>query len=124
MAATFLGSGSDIIIRTGYPSSPHHFHAHKMLLALASSVFESMFLLPQPPNQAHNGNAGIPIVDVTESQEAMDIFFRLLYPMVERPRIINSGLPTIVALFEVADKYDIPSLGSDLGGCFVGAFEP
>ena len=84
------------------------------MLALASSFFEGMFSTPQPPNQVHNGNAGIPIVDVTESQETMDVLLRLLYPVVERPRIVDSDPSSLVALFEVADKYDIPSLSHTL----------
>ena len=106
--AFFTTNDGDIVLRAGpEPESRRDFRVHKFILSLASPVFKDMFAFPQPPNQTSNEQQ-IPIVDVPETPEVIDMTLRLIYPGVEPPKI--AGLSTLSALFSAADKYDIASI--------------
>ena len=103
----FTTSDGDVILRAGAdPNSKHVFRVHKFILSLASPVFKDMFALPQPPDQ--HDEHGLPIVDVSDPPESLDLILRLVYPGVEPPGIPD--IPTLTALLSAADKYNITSI--------------
>jgi hypothetical protein len=88
-------------------NSKHDFRVHKFILSLASPVFKDMFALPQPLDQTLDEQHGLPVVDVPEPPEALDIILRFIYPGVEPPKITKPSALTATLLS--ADKYDISS---------------
>ena len=108
--------GADVILRA---SGGKEFHAHKIVLSLASPVFRDMFSVPQPPPTE---SSELPIVDVNDPPEAFGIFLQTIYP-TRNPLITD--VETLVAVLRLADKYDakdvldihkdhLPSLSSNL----------
>ena len=89
--------GADIILRA---SGGQEFHAHKLVLSLASSVFRDMFSVPQPPPTEPSQ---LPIVDVNDSPEALEIFLLTIYP-TRKPLI--DDVQTLASVLRLADKYD------------------
>jgi hypothetical protein len=88
---------ADVILRA---SGGREFHAHKLVLSLASSVFRDMFSVPQPqPTEPSQ----LPIVDVNDPPGALEMFLRIIYPT--RTPLIND-LGTVAAVLRLADKYD------------------
>ena len=80
-------------------SDGKEFRVHRLILSLASPVFQGMFSLPQstnPPSQ-------IPSVDVAESSDVLQPFIQYLYPQ-SPPKI--SDLPMWAGLYTIADKYN------------------
>ena len=108
--------GADVILRA---SGGKEFHAHKIVLSLASPVFRDMFSVPQP---SPTESSELPIVDVNDPPEAFGIFLQTIYP-TRNPLITD--VETLVAVLRLADKYDakdvldihkdhLPSLSSNL----------
>jgi len=89
--------GADVILRA---SGEKEFHAHKLILSLASPVFRDMFSVPQPPPTE---SSELPIVDVNDPPEAFEIFLRTIYP-TRNPLITD--IQTLVTIIHLADKYD------------------
>jgi len=105
----FTANGGDVILRAGPDlRSKHDFRVHKVIISLASSVFEDMFGLPQPPGHGLNEAYQLPIVDVPDSPDVLDKLLRLIYPGVEPPEIAD--IPTVTALLSAADKYNIMTI--------------
>ena len=103
----FTTNGGDIILRAGPdPDSKRDFRVHKVILSLASPVFEDMFGFPQPPD--HTSNEQLPIVDIPEPPKVVDLILRLIYPGVEPPKITNLAILSV--LFSATDKYNIASI--------------
>jgi hypothetical protein len=89
---------ADVILRA---SGGRKFHAHKLVLSLASSVFRDMFSVPQPqPTEPSQ----LPIVDVNDPPGALEMFLRIIHPT--RTPLIND-LGTVAAVLRLADKYDV-----------------
>jgi hypothetical protein len=88
---------ADVILRA---SGGKEFHAHKLVLSLASPVFRDMFSVPQPPATK---SSQLPIVDVDDPPEALEAFLQIIYP-TRNPLIEN--IETLVAVLRLADKYD------------------
>jgi len=104
----FTTHDGDIILRAGTePDSKRDFRVHKFILGLASSVFKDMFAFPQPSDQTLNEHQ-LPVVDVLDPPEALDVILRLIYPGVEPPKITEQK--TLSALLLTADKYNITSI--------------
>jgi len=89
--------GADVILRA---SGGKEFHAHKVILSLASPVFRDMFSVPQPPSA---DSSQLPIVDVNDPPEAFEMFLRTIYP-TRNPLITD--VETLVTILRLADKYD------------------
>ena len=89
---------ADIILRA---SGGKEFHAHKLVLSLASPVFRDMFSVPQPPPT--NESPKLPVVDVHDSPEALEIFLQFIYPI--RNPVIRDAY-TLASIVRLADKYD------------------
>lgn len=123
LSATFIMStkwqnlpDADIILRA---SEGKEFHAHKVVLSLASPVFRDMFSVPQPPPAK---SSKLPIVDVHDPPEALEIFLQIIYPT--RNPVIHD-VDILASVLHLADKYDakdtldvhkdyLPSTYSDL----------
>ena len=105
----FTTDDGDVVLRVGTePGSKHDFRVHKVILSLASPVFKDTFTFPQPPGQTLYEQHQLPVVEVLDPPEVMDTILRLIYPGVEPPKITE--LPTLSALFLIADKYNITSI--------------
>ena len=87
---------ADVILRA---SGGKEFHAHKLILSLASTVFRDMFSVPQPPPTEPTQ---LPIVDVDDPPEALEIFLQIIYPTHNPP--INN-IETLVSILRLAEKY-------------------
>ena len=87
---------ADVILRA---SGGKEFHAHKLILSLASPVFRDMFSIPQPPD----GSSQIPIVDIGDPPEALEIFLQVIYPFCNPP---IDDVEAVASLLRLADKYD------------------
>ena len=89
--------GADIILRT---SGGKEFHAHKIVLSLASPVFRDMFSLPR---LLSTESSQLPTVDVNDPPEAFEAFLRIIYPT--RGPLVND-IETLTSVLRLADKYD------------------
>ena len=87
---------ADVILRA---SGGKEFHAHKLILSLASPVFRDMFSIPQPSD----GLSQIPIIDVGDPPETLEIFLQIIYPF-PKPHI--DDVEAVASLLRLADKYD------------------
>jgi hypothetical protein len=109
----FTTDGGDVILRAGQePGSKHDFCVHKFILSLASSVFKDMFTFPQPHNQNHNDQSELPVVNVPDPPEVLDVILRFIYPGVEPPKFTDVRL--VSTLLSAADKYHIASMSPSL----------
>lgn len=88
---------ADIVLRA---LGEKEFHGHKLILSLASPVFRDMFSVPQPPS---TGSSQVPIIDVSDSPEALEVLLQTIYPTCN-PLITDVG--TLASVIRLADKYD------------------
>jgi len=49
-----------------------------MILSIASPIFETMFLLPQPGTEK-----SLPVCDLSEDAKTVEVLLRLIYPVEE-----------------------------------------
>jgi len=88
---------ADVILRA---SGGKEFHAHKIVLSLASPVFRDMFSVPQPqPTESSK----LAVVDVHDPPEALETFLQIVYPTPDPP--INDT-ETLASVLRLADKYN------------------
>ena len=92
----FDAPDADVILRS---SDGKDLRVHRLILSLASPVFQGMFNLPQSTELSPE----TPTIDVPESSDILQPFFRYLYPR-SLPKI--SDLAMWTALYAVADKYN------------------
>ncbi|KAF7795260.1 hypothetical protein EIP86_006412 [Pleurotus ostreatoroseus] len=92
---------ADLVLCSSSPDRIQ-FHVHKCVLAASSTFFDDMFSLPQGPTEC----ASPPVVDVAESTHTLENLLRLIYP-VPRPKL--DSLDELVAMLEVATKYEVAS---------------
>ena len=93
----FAAPDADIILRS---SDGKEFRVHKVILSLASPVFQGMLDLPQPTKTPPSK---IPTVDVPESSNVLEPFLQYLYPR-SPPKVPD--LAMWEALYTIADKYN------------------
>ena len=108
----FDAPDADVILRS---SDGKEFRVHRLILSLASPVFQGMFNLPQstePPSQ-------IPSIDVPESSDILQPFIQYLYPQ-SPPKI--SDLSMWAALYTIADKYGVEAVMDPLRDMLVSRF--
>jgi len=92
---------ADFILRSSLPATD--FHVHRLILSLASPFFDQMLSLPQPPTK-ESQLTKIPIVEVSESPEILQLLLQFIYP-VPNP-IIDDDLNTLILVLHAAVKYD------------------
>ncbi|KZT04004.1 uncharacterized protein LAESUDRAFT_814392 [Laetiporus sulphureus 93-53] len=113
-AAPFNKHNADVILRT---SDQVDFHVHKAILGFASPFFEDMFELPQPSQadeaQSTCPDTGLPIVEVTEDSETLDLLLRLCYP-IDDP-LLDKHKP-LGRLLNTAMKYQMQRVVTQLLG--------
>lgn len=94
---------ADIILRT---SDKFDFFVHVPILRLASTVFDAMLSIPQPPSATNDTQTSPtrPIIDLTEDSATMDHLLRYCYPVTDP---IITDLDILDRILTAADKYDI-----------------
>lgn len=93
----FQALDADAILRS---SDGKELLVHKLILSLASPVFQGLFSLPQPKDPAPTHT---PIVDVPESSDILKPFIQCLYPL---PPPEVSDVAMWMDLYITADKYN------------------
>ena len=98
---------ADFILRSSLPVTDYH--VHRLLLSLASPFFDQMLSLPQPsPKEL----AKIPVVEVSEVPEILQLLLQFIYPMPNP--IIDDDLDTLILVLHAAIKYEILPAIDDL----------
>lgn len=101
--APFNSSTTDCILRS---ADNVDFRVHKLVLSLASPVFESMFSLPGPnshaPNNAQERRDALPVITLPEESAVLDPLLRLCYPTTS-PTLTQ--LSKTMILYDALDKY-------------------
>ncbi|KAI0769169.1 hypothetical protein BC629DRAFT_794768 [Irpex lacteus] len=105
-SAVFDAINADIILTS---SDEVRFRVHKSILANASSVFEAMFDLPQ--QMTTSGEDELPTIPLAEPGLVLEQVLRFCYPSLNGN---VSDLHTLRLLFQVADKYDMRGVTSQL----------
>ena len=98
-------SQADVVVR----SSDHvDFRVHKSILASSSPVFNNMFSLAQPSNEAVYG---LPFVQLSEDAEIVRALITALYPI---PPEMPASYDRTLALLAAAQKYDMGTVQSSI----------
>lgn len=108
----FEAPDADVILRS---LDGKDFRVHKVILSLASPVFQDMFSLPQstePPSQ-------IPTIDVPEPSDILEPFIQYLYPR-SPPKIPDTTM--WAALYTIADKYNAEAVMDPLRDMLIPRF--
>ncbi|KAG8994324.1 hypothetical protein FRB90_000453 [Tulasnella sp. 427] len=92
------GSPGDCIIQT---ADGTQFVVYRVILSLASSVWNDMFSLPQSSDTFSGEH---PVITVDEDPETMETLLTMLYPM-EPPQVTSYDLA--IKLVQACDKYFI-----------------
>jgi hypothetical protein len=108
----FEAADADTILR---PSDGKELCVHKVILSLASPVFQGMFNLPQPTGFSPK----IPKIDVSESSDILQPLIQYLYPC-SPPEI--SDISMWAALYAIADKYSVGPVMDLLRGMLIPRF--
>ena len=90
----FTADDADIILRASRCDAPRDFRVHRIILSIVSPVFKDMFDVPQPIPPASPAEATIPIINVDDTPEDLEVFLRVIYPF---------GLPTMSTLDAISD---------------------
>jgi len=107
-ASPFDHPKADVILRS---SDGIDFYVFKLLLTLASPVFEAMCDLPRPAvGTCDDTKDGFPIVNMQEDSKTLDILLRFLYPstLAEDPSL--ESLTDILAIIGAARKYSLDTV--------------
>jgi len=97
----FTTEDGDVILRVGPDGT---FRVHKLVLSLASAVFEGLFRAAQPDHS----QGGLPTIPITDPPESVDLLLRFVYPGVVPPTITDTA--ALSALLTIADKYGVPAI--------------
>lgn len=74
--APFDDQSADVILRS---SDGVNFHVYKIILSLSSSVFQSMFTLPQPSAPSMSVST-VPVIEMAEHSTVLTPLLRACYP--------------------------------------------
>ena len=108
----FDAPDADVILRS---SDGKELRVHRLILSLASPVFQGMFSLPQPTEPPSQ----IPNVDVPESSDILQPFIQYIYPR-SPPKI--SDISMWAALYTMADKYNAEAVADSLRDMLIPRF--
>lgn len=100
-ASPFDYGNADVILRS---SDEVDFRVHKLILSVASPVFDSMFPFPHPTVSAEDNQDGLPVVRLAENCRTLDNLLRICYPTPD-PEL--DDLEDIGTVFGAAKKYDM-----------------
>jgi hypothetical protein len=101
---TFDGPDADVILRAPLqPGSDEFkdFRVHKLVLSIASGVFQDILSIPQPPHYPSEDTT-LDIVGVTDPAMVFETFLQFIYPG-DSPAI--EDLRLVDDIFRLADKY-------------------
>ena len=108
----FNATDADIILRS---SDGKDFRVHRLILSLASPVFQGMFALPRfadtPPET--------PSVDLPDPSEVLEPFIQYLYPR-SPPNITD--IPMWEGLYTIAEKYHTEAVTGPLRDMLIPRF--
>jgi hypothetical protein len=99
--APFDDARADLILQS---SDKVHFRVFKIILSLASPIFNDMFSIPSPP--IHDE---VQVVPLSEHSTALDVALRHIYP-VRTPTAEGNTLHYASILAEFARKYQVEAL--------------
>lgn len=99
LSTDFRANDADVIICA---ASTLNFHAHKLILSLASPIFKDMFTVPQPSSDPPDT---LPHVDVQDSPKTWEIILRTIYPDQPTPTI--DTLDNLESLLFAAHAYEM-----------------
>jgi len=110
---TFGGPDADVILRA--PLQPgsdefEDFHVHKLILSIASRIFQDTFSIPRPPRRTSEDTA-LDVVNVEETAKVLETFLQLIYPV--QPPVFDD-LQLVDDLFRVTDKYGVDGVYAKL----------
>ena len=83
----------------------HEFPTYKAFFSYTSPVFKDMFSTPQPVSFESTPEATLPVIDISDTPEDLEVFLHIIYP---------SWSPTMSTLDEVShglimfNKYQMP----------------
>ncbi|KAH9951148.1 hypothetical protein B0H21DRAFT_888504 [Amylocystis lapponica] len=107
----FNKPSADIILIS---SDDVEFRVHRIILAEASTFFETLFALPQPASTQFSGAGeqtanhtdpnGLPVINVTETSAVLESLLRLCYPIRDP---VLTDITVIRGILEAAVKYDM-----------------
>ena len=80
------------------------FHVHKVVLGIASVVFEDMFTAPGPP--PHEKGQDVPIINLTEDSKTLHHLLTAIYPV---DSVIPGTLEDALFLLATCQKYEMDS---------------
>jgi len=108
----FDAPDADAVLRS---SDGKEYRVHRLILSLASPVFQGMFGLPQPTDPPSQ----LPTIDVPESADILQPFIQYLYPC-SPPKI--SDISMWAALYVIADKYGAEGIMDPLRDMLIPRF--
>jgi hypothetical protein len=100
----FDSPDADVILRAPHQLGSDEFedyYVHKIILSIASSVFQDILSIPQPPRRSSEDTT-LDVIGVTEPAKVLETFLQLIYPV--DPPVIED-LRLMDDLFRLADKY-------------------
>ena len=100
---TFDGPNPDVILRAPLQQGSDEFkdfHVHKLILSIASAVFQDTFST-QPPRRTPDGTS-LCVIQFAEPSQVLETFLQLIYPV--DPPVIED-LRLVGDLLKLADKY-------------------
>jgi hypothetical protein len=103
--APFDDARADLILQS---NDKVHFRVFKIILSLASPIFNDMFSIPSPPFHDE-----VQVVPVSEHSTALDISLRHIYP-VRTPASDGDTLRYASILAEFARKYQVEALDKSI----------
>ncbi|EIM88776.1 uncharacterized protein STEHIDRAFT_119597 [Stereum hirsutum FP-91666 SS1] len=102
--APFNAPSADFILRA---FDNVDFRVHKVILSVASPVFESMFALPDSKTDTQYSKDGLPVLACPEPAAVLDPVLRFCYPTAT-PMLTE--LTALMPLYDAIDKYCMESL--------------
>lgn len=103
----FNSSSADLVLRS---AENVDFRVHRAVLVMASTVFEGMSGLPQPPSD--DTKQELPFVQLNESTRTLDVLLQMIYPD-KHPKDI--AFAEVHKVLKAADKYDMHAVVARLG---------
>ncbi|KAL4247886.1 hypothetical protein ABKN59_007465 [Abortiporus biennis] len=97
---TFNYGNADVILRSSDRPDQIDFRVHKLILSLSSPFFETMFTLPNAPQQVLVDE--LPVVDMSESATVIGTLLRIIYPIPDPPfNTLNADVVDAAHKFEM-----------------------